>query len=183
MNGFVGCGSRDSATKRLSPDAAFEKLKPSASSPLICEWAGQYGCGFMSVSSVYLNKKIESSNFLVQCSSNERGFTVMFRDRIANGLGSGLVLQVQGASEFPSGSLKCGDLQTETVANQLQFKSGTCAVGFRFGETEAWSQNDAPCSISFEQRDGKNAGVIECPQLVNGVTTWTFDGPAVFKCP
>jgi|1048.fasta_scaffold29131_2 hypothetical protein len=180
---FSGCGSRSATTQRLSPDAAFDKLKASPQNPLLCDFVGQYGCGFLSVSSVYLNKKVESSNFLVQCGANAQGYTVMLRDRIGDGVGSGLILQMYGQSGFTNGNYTCGDLQTEVNNSQLKFKSGTCSLGLRFGDAEAWSQNDSPCKVTLEQRDGKNAGIIDCPQLVNGNSTWTFDNPAVFKCP
>ncbi|MFZ9521121.1 MAG: hypothetical protein ACO3A4_11660 [Silvanigrellaceae bacterium] len=180
---IVGCGSRSATSQRLSPDSAFDKLKASPLNPLLCEYVGQYGCGFLSVSSVYLGKKVESSNFLVQCGANAQGYTVMLRDRIGDGVGSGLILQMYGKSTFTNGSYTCGDLETEVVNSQLKFKAGTCALGLRFGDAEAWSQNDAPCKVTLEERDGKNAGVIDCPQLVNGNSTWSFDNPAVFKCP
>ena len=99
------------------------------------------------------------------------------------GFGSGLVLQMYGVREFSEKSLVCGDLKTKIVSSQLIFEDGTCSVGLHFGDDEMWSQNEAPCSVTLEKRDGKNAGVIDCPQLINAQSTWTFDNPAVFTCP
>lgn len=181
--GVGSCGSRTASKQRLSPDAAFEKLKPTASNPLMCGWATQYGCGFLSASSVTANKKFESANFLVQCSATSTGYSITLRDRLGAGYGSGLVVQMFGLSEFSEQNLVCGDLKTKTVSSQLLFEEGTCSVGLHFGDDEMWSQNDAPCSVKLEVREGKNAGVIECPQLVNAQSTWTFDNPAVFTCP
>lgn len=178
-----GCGSRSSSKQRLSPDAAFEKIKPSDSNPLMCQWASQYGCGFLSASSVTDYKKLESSNFLVQCSATASGYAVALRDRLEPGYGSGLVLQLFGVKSHSERTMSCGDLKTKIVSSQLQFEEGTCSVALHFGDNEVWSQNDAPCSVTLEVREGKNAGVIDCPQLVNSQSTWTFDHSAVFTCP
>jgi len=184
LNSITGsCGSRSASKQRLSPDAAFEKLKPTPTNPLMCGWATQYGCGFLSASSVTANKQFESANFLVQCSATSTGYSIALRDRVGSGYGSGLVLQMFGVTEYSEKSMVCGDLKTKVVSSQLLFEEGTCSVGLHFGDDEMWSQNDAPCSVTLERRDGKNAGVIDCPQLVNAQSTWTFDQPAVFTCP
>lgn len=177
------CGSRTSTKQRLSPDAAFEKLKPAPGQPLLCQWTSEYGCGFLSVSSVTAEKKLESANFVTQCSATATGYAIALRDRIEPGYGSGLVLQLHGMTEYTEKELTCGDMRTKTVSSQLLFEEGTCSVGLHFGDDEMWSQNDAPCSVTLAVRDGKNAGVIDCPQLVNASSTWTFDNPAVFTCP
>ncbi|MEY2986926.1 MAG: hypothetical protein RJB13_447 [Pseudomonadota bacterium] len=184
LNSLVtGCGPRSSSKQRLSPDAAFEKLKPTAGNPILCGWATQYGCGYLSASSATANKKFDSANFLVQCSATSTGYSIALRDRVGIGFGSGLVLQMYGVREFSEKSLVCGDLKTKVVSSQLIFEDGTCSVGLHFGDDEMWSQNEAPCSVTLEKRDGKNAGVIDCPQLINAQSTWTFDNPAVFTCP
>ena len=179
----ASCGSRSASKQRLSPDAAFDKLKPSPGNPLMCGWATQYGCGFLSASSVTANKKFESSNYLVQCSATATGYSISLRDRVGVGFGSGLVLQLHGMSDYSEKSLVCGDLKTKVVSSQLLFEDGTCSVGLHFGDDEMWSQNEAPCSVTLQKRDGKNAGVIYCPQMINAQSTWTFDNPAVFTCP
>lgn len=183
VNLTLSCGPRSSSNKRLSPEAAFEKLKPSAENPILCQWTSLYGCGFLSASSLALSQKVESANFLVQCVGNENGYSVMLRDRIGEGYGTALALHISGMQEFSETEKICGSLATQTVQSQISFRDGTCAVSLHYGDGEVWSQDESPCSVSFKVRDGRNSGTIDCPLLTNSRSSWTFDDPVVFSCP
>ncbi|MEN9529093.1 MAG: hypothetical protein RI932_966 [Pseudomonadota bacterium] len=177
------CGPRSASKTSLTPDEAFARLKPNSGVPLLCNLVNGYGCGRLSLSSSTGEQSVTHEDFLVTCSQNTSGISVSARDQAGQGPGLSFGFNVAGVSAFTEEKYVCGGLQLTTDPAIAKWKSKSCGVFVRYGETEVWTIADEPCTVTLQFVDGAWRGVVDCPRLSNGTTVWNFNEAGVFTCP
>ncbi|NBO38874.1 hypothetical protein EBU99_09850 [bacterium] len=180
---IAACGARSSSKTGLTPDEAFARLKPSAQNPLLCNSINSFGCGRLSLSTSTGEQSITHEDFLVSCSKNSKGLSVVARDQAGVGPGLSFGFSVAGPTEFVAEKYVCVGFELTNDPVLAKWKDKSCGVFVRYGETESWTIRDEPCSVTVEQVDSQWRGVVDCPRLTNGSQTWNFNDPAVFTCP
>ena len=180
---IVSCGPRTSSRTSLTPDEAFARLKPSFGQPLLCNQLNGFGCGRLSLSTSSGEQSITHEDFLVSCSANSSGLSVVARDQVGIGAGLSFGFKIANVASFNAEKYVCTGLELTNDPVIAKWKDKSCGVFVRFGETESWTLADEPCTVTVESADGQWRGVVDCPRLTNGTQTWNFNDPAVFTCP
>lgn len=178
-----GCGSRTSVKKGLTPDEAFARLKPNASTPLLCNTVNGYGCARLSLSTSTGEQSITHEDFLVTCQKTSLGISVSARDQAGIGPGLSFGFSAAGVQQFTADKYVCSGFEFTTDPVIAKWKEKSCQVYVRYGETESWTIKDEPCTVTVEFVEERWRGVIDCPRVTNGTQTWNFNDPAVFTCP
>lgn len=179
---MFACGPRDSTKTFLSPDEAFSRLKPSPKRPLLCHSINGFGCGRISISNSSGEQYLTSENFLVSCSANKFGLSIIARDQAGIGPGLSYGVNIATVGEFSASSYVCPGLQLTNDPAVAKWRDKSCGVFVRYGESESWTIPDEPCKITIEKSDLQWRGVIDCPRVASENKSWIFNDPAVFTC-
>jgi hypothetical protein len=179
---LTGCGSRASSSRGITPEEAFERLKPSSEKPLLCNTVNGYGCARLSLSTASGEQSLTHEDFLVSCQTTALGLSVNARDRTGVGAGLAFGFSLAGVKSFSAEKFVCNGLELTNDPVLAQWKEKSCQVYVRTGEKESWSVKDEPCTVTLEFVNEQWRGVVDCSRVSNGSQVWNFNDPAVFTC-